>query len=213
MNGIIAELDIGRLQSRLTDLARSQIPFATAGALNDTAFEAREAVIKEVDRTFVSPTPFTRRGVRVRKATKQNPVAHVYIPPIQARYLRKQIEGGARRNVRKPGGALPAPADARLNRYGNLTRNQIKTLLSKPNTFRRTINGVDGIWQRMKRGRRKLKLLVVFSRQQHYRPRFDFEGPIRQTVQRVYRKNFGRRLGQAIRTTRTRFVANAVLGR
>ena len=47
-------------------------------------------------------------------------------------------------------------SNVKLNRYGNLAGGQgrIKRLLAKKNTFQGTINGVAGVWQRPKRGKR-----------------------------------------------------------
>lgn len=211
MGDITVSLDISGLQARLSSIALSQVPFATAMALNDVAEASIPAVQMEMERVFDKPTPFTKRGVAIRRASKANPVAEVYLRPIQARYLAKQIQGGVRRNLRKPGGKLPAPAGARRNQYGNLTRNAIKRLLARPNVFRGTINGVDGIWQRMRR-RGRLKLLVVMSDQQIYTPRFDFEGPIRLVVDREFNRAFGQRLSSAVAQTRNRAVGRTVIG-
>ena len=72
----------------------------------------------------------------------------------QAEYLKLQVEGGTRT---PRGRAIPAPtSNVKLNRYGNLAggQNRIKRLLAKKSTFQGTINGVAGVWQRPKRGKR-----------------------------------------------------------
>ena len=47
-------------------------------------------------------------------------------------------------------------SNVKLNRYGNLAGGQgrIKRLLAKKNSFQRTINGVAGVWQKPKPGKR-----------------------------------------------------------
>jgi hypothetical protein len=74
--------------------------------------------------------------------------------PTQAEYLRFQIEGG----TRTPKGTAIAVlrSNFKLNRYGNLAGGQgrIKRFLARKNTFQGTINGVAGVWQRPKRGKR-----------------------------------------------------------
>ena len=80
-------------------------------------------------------------------------------------------------------------SNVKLNCYGNLAGGQgcIKRLLAKKNTFQGPINGVAGVWQRPKRGKRSrgdsgtigqsgLKLLVAYESSTQYQPRFDFYG-------------------------------------
>ena len=72
----------------------------------------------------------------------------------QAEYLRLQIEGG----TRTPSGrAIAVPtSNVKLNKYGNLTgaQGRIKRLLNRKDTFQGEINGIAGVWQRPKRGKR-----------------------------------------------------------
>ena len=125
--------------------------------------------------------------------------------PTQAEYLRFQIEGGTRT---PKGTAIAVPtSNVKLNRYGNLAGGQgrIKRLLAKKNTFQGTINGVAGVWQRPKRGKRSrggsgtigqsgLKLLVAYESSTQYQPRFDFYG----IGERSVRANIGKEMDKAI---------------
>ena len=98
-------------------------------------------------------------------------------------------------------------SNVKLNSYGNLAGGQgrIKRLLAKKNTFQGTINGVAGVWQRPKRGKRSrggygtkgqsgLKLLIAYESSTQYQPRYDFYG----IGERSVRTNIGGEMDKAI---------------
>ncbi|WP_020594111.1 hypothetical protein [Kiloniella laminariae] len=66
--------NIPTIIDKLTDLEKTQLPFALSAALNDTAFEARKAVVDHVGDVFTIRGEWSG-GFRVEKATKSNPVA------------------------------------------------------------------------------------------------------------------------------------------
>ena len=112
-------------------------------------------MVKQLDR----PTRFTVKGIHWQGAKKGDFKlgrlhSRVYIMPTQAEYLRFQIEGGTR-TPKCTAIAVPT-GNVRPNRYGNLPGGQarISNLLKKKGVFQGTINGVAGIWQRPKRGKR-----------------------------------------------------------
>ena len=82
---------------------------------------------------------------------------------------------------------------------------RIKRLLNKKDTFQGTINGIAGIWQRPKQGKRSgggfgttgqsgLQLLVAYENTVTYQPKFDFYG----IGERSVRKNISIEMGKAI---------------
>ena len=99
------------------------------------------------------------RGIRYQGARKADYKlgrlhSRVFIADLQAEYLHYQILGGTRT---PRGRAIPVPTtNAKLNKYGNLPGGQgrIKNLLKQKGVFQGTINGVQGIYRRPKRGRR-----------------------------------------------------------
>lgn len=182
---------------RISRLHRRQLPFATAAALTDTAKDAQSDAVDEMSRVFDRPTPFTKRGVGVRAARKTRLVARVFIKDRQADYLGIQVRGGTRYPKRR---AILVPANARLNRYGNMSRNQVARLLARDDTFSGRVRGVAGIWQRKKRG--GLKLLVAYEPRAQYQKRFDFPRVVRRTVERTFERNFATRWRYALRTAR-----------
>jgi len=131
--------------------------------------------------------------------------SRVYVMDKQAQYLSYQIEGGTRT---PKGTAIAVPtSNLKLNKYGNMIggRNRIQRLLKKKNTFQGTINGVAGIWQRPKQGKRSgggfgttgpsgLKLLVAYVSSVTHQPRFDFYG----IGERSVRKNISIEMDKAV---------------
>lgn len=191
---------------RLDDLARQEMPFAMAQAINLAADEATDAVAAHFEKVLDRPRAFTLKGLRVKKAMKARPVATVFVLPIQSRYLSILETGGTRRPRRE---RLLDPVNTRLNKFGNVPRRQVETLLAKRNVFRGTVRGIDGIWQRQPGGRR-LKLLIAFDRSQAYRPVIRFELTVEKTVSETIRRNFGKTLAQAVARTKAKATAKAL---
>ena len=86
-------------------------------------------------------------------------------------------------------------------------------MTAKKNTFQGTINGVAGVWQRPKRGKRSrggsgtigqsgLKLLVVYESSTQYRPRFDFYGIAQRSVRTNIAKEMDKAIGRALRSAK-----------
>ena len=74
----------------------AQLPFATSQALNRTAYQVQQNLNHETTRYFDQPTKFTQRAFRFTRSTKNNLEVVVGAAPLQARYLRFGIKGGAR---------------------------------------------------------------------------------------------------------------------
>jgi hypothetical protein len=157
MVAISVRADVSKAVAGLGALASKQIPFATAMALNDVAFQVQKAETAAIAKTFKSPRPFTAKSVQVNRATKSNPVAAVFIRPEVAKYLDPYEFGGL--HV-LPGKALLNPVNAKLDQYGQMPRYAVQRLLAMPNVFAGPVtfkNGqtVSGIWQRSVVGKRK----------------------------------------------------------
>ena len=210
MTQATVQVDSEALARAMHKLVHDQTPFATALALNDTAFDAKAALQREMERSLDRPTPFTKRGVFTARATKAKQESAVGIMPRQSEYLKFQIKGGTRRPNRK---AIPVPVNTRLNQYGNMPRRAVGRLIARPDTFiatpkaPRTAHLPPGIYQRFGASRngkaaRPPKLLVAFERTADYKPILDMHGAISKTASLVYRKHFEKRLAHAIRTAR-----------
>ncbi|WP_156453227.1 hypothetical protein [Polycladidibacter hongkongensis] len=194
----------------LTKAERQQVPYAISLALNGVAQDIKANSEKALVRRLDRPTPFTKRGLGLRRASKRRLEAKVFFKDRQAGYLQLQETGGTRRPERK---ALAVPVALRLNKYGNLPRRSIDRLLKRPDVFQGEVGGVEGIWQRPKRGKRGngsrgtkgssgLKLLIAYEKRADYQPRLRFKDGARKTAAARIAGNFRRAMRKAMRTAR-----------
>ena len=161
--------DCRRAAAALTDLQQRQIPYASALAVNDLAFQVREAEIAAIPSVLRNPRPFTRKSVQVNRASKGSPVATVFIRPEVAKYLQPYEDGG--KHV-LPSKALLDPKGVKLDQYGQLSRTAISRLVANPKVFKGEVRGIRGFWQRMKGGH--LKLLIRFGNALEVNKHLDF---------------------------------------
>ena len=201
-----------------------QARFAMAVALTRTVRDIQDAMPARLEADLDRPTPFTKRGFVTERATVDNLRAAVVIRPLQAAYLRYQIEGGPRAPSRL---ALRLPSEVQLNQYGNLPAGLIKQLVARAKAGRRATKGkarrfgvsqgVDlfygdpgdgrpvGVYKRLVLGpnRHQLVPVVVMPRQSaQYRRRFDFYGHARRVAIERWPANVRTALAQALATAR-----------
>jgi len=209
MMGIKVDLrGFDKLERKMNDLQKKQLPFAMAKALTVTASDAKRAVDVQIPRKLDRPTPFTRRAIGIKRASKRILQSEVFVKDIQAEYLKYAIEGGTRRPTGK---ALATPGSkVKLNKYGNmpgargkagkLLGNNKKYFSGKPKGM---ADAPAGIWQRMgKGGRKKLRLIVAYEKQIEYKKRLPFYKIVNGVVQHNFRKNFNDAFADAVRTAR-----------
>ena len=130
-----------QLTKHLNRIQKKQIPFATSKALNDVAFDCRSFIQKSLPRKLDRPTKGIIRSVQVQQSKKKNLVAIVGFAGLgfkstkwsesPAEIMRRHIKGGTRT---PQGKAIPVPIarNLKLNKFGNMPRTKIKTLLAKP---------------------------------------------------------------------------------
>lgn len=208
---LVVDANFNQFLRGITDLERRQVPFAISLALNTTADEIKGNTERSLMRRLDKPTPFTRRGVALRRSTKRRLEVAVYFKEKQADYLKLQETGGTRRPARR---AIAVPVSQRLNRYGNIPRRTIERLLRQPDVFQGTVNGVAGIWRRPKRGvqrsgrtgtkgkRKGLKLLIAWEQSAQYAPRLRFKESAEKTTKARLQKNFAMSMRRALRSAR-----------
>lgn len=190
-------------RSALSDAAQRQLPFAIAMAINDTVVDVKHNTEKRMDREMDRPTPFTKRGLFQRRASRFRLEGVVGFKPIQKGYLLKLETGGVRR---PKGRAILVPVNQRLNKYGNMTRRAVAIARGKKNTFsgtpgRKTGNARNaGIYQRMKGG--KLRLLVAYEGEVKYKKKTNFERNAKITAERRLPNHLRTRMLQAWNTRR-----------
>lgn len=144
---ITVKHDFDRLAATLDDFGRKQLPFAAALALTRTAGWARTDLRVAMQNTFDRPKAYTLRSLYTQPATKAKLEANVHfkdrapkgVPA--GRYLRAQIEGGARTEkaseralqragVIPPGYFIVPTKHADLDARGNMSAGQVKKILS-----------------------------------------------------------------------------------
>lgn len=204
-------------------LFSSQVPFALAKALTETARAVADAMPQATQEDLDRPTAFTQRGFYATSARKDALEATVGPKDRQAEYLAYQVEGGARQPARK---ALRLPVAVELDAFGNLPKGVIRQLIARAKAGKRTTKtqaqrfgvsqGVElfygdpaddrppGIYKRtVSGGRSHLVPLIVFpARAATYRPRFDFYGHAVRVVDRTFDQALDRAWALALATAR-----------
>lgn len=188
--------NIEEVERVLSDKGRNQLPFALSQSLNDTTDAVRDRwaslIASELDR----PTPFTKRGLFNRRSSKVRLVATVGVKDIQAGYLEFQARGGRRR---PDGRAILVPVNARLNRYGNMSRGAVKRLLAQPTVFSGRVKNVPGIYRRIRGG---VKLLVAYEDTVDYSARLPLQRRADDAGRALFPVLFERRFRAAMATRR-----------
>ena len=199
-----------QLTAHLNRIQRKQIPFATAKALTQTAFDVRRTLQNALPRRLDRPTKGIINSVQVDKATKYNVTARVGFAGLgfgktawkesPAKIMRRHIKGGTRYPNKT---AIAVPVKQRTNKYGNLPRNKISTLLANTTKyFSGTPKGMSnaGIYERQKK---KLKMLIAWEPKATYQGgRFPFKSIVKLSVAKNYRKRFEKALQNALDTAR-----------
>ena len=204
-------VDTRAIERRLNSVAAKQLPFAVSQGINDVAGQIRDAEPAGLERDLDRPTPNTKRGLFVSRASKRKLTAVVGFKRGQAGYLALQASGG----TRKPKGrAIVVPVGQRLNKYGNMPRGSLRRALAKPNVFSGTVKGVAGVWQRPKRGvrrrggvgtkgsRKGLKLLAIYAASVQHSPRLKFVPRARTLATKAIGPAIALRLHAAVKTAR-----------
>lgn len=192
------ESDFKKWKRTVKSAYKSQIPYATSRALNETASLVQQAEVNHIKKKFDRPTPFTLKGFYVKNSKKNRLVSEVGVKPIQSRYLDIQMKGGLRRA--KKGKVLLRPVGIKLNKYGNVPRNRVKKELNKKEVFSGDVDGKPGIWRRYKSKKRTPKLLFEYNVVQGYKKRFRFRQIAERTVNKKFKTRLNKWMNKAIRT-------------
>lgn len=216
--------------SRIQNLRRDQLPFATSLALNQTAKDVQQAEKDEIRTRFKAPTPYVQNSPRVKFSTKIDLQASVYIGGAVERSLLAQVEGGTRKQKpyeRYLTGILPANwvvvpgKGAKIDQYGNMARSQLLQIvrtvrgstrskgdyfISSPSQPQKARNGGRlpyGIWQRAGRGKvKKIVNVLFFLPRADYPQRFKFYQLAKQKVDQKFAANFQQAYARAVGSAR-----------
>ena len=190
--------NIKDVTKQLNRVQKKQIPFATMLTLNDVAFMARKELRKQAEKKFKNPIPFTLNGFQVVKAKKSNLTSIVFIESKRYEYMKFEIFGGTR--MPKARAIVVPTSKMAVNKYGNMPKNKIRTLLGKDNVFSKTINGKPGIWQQNKD--RSMTRLASYKDNAPYKPIFHFDKIVKGIVNSKINAVFEKRIREALARAR-----------
>jgi len=202
---ISVKLDSRNCIKYLNNIAAKQIPYASAIALNDIAFEVKGEEVVALKQHLDRPTPFTQRAYDVVKANKARIVASVRARAVQSEYLKWQVDGGSRAPAKV---ANVIPADVGRNAYGNMRTGVVKRMIADKGRYfsgrPRGHSAPAGIWQRLggKGSRRDLRLMVAYDDSVKYKKILPFEDVARKTVTKIAPGKFSKALDKAIASAR-----------
>jgi hypothetical protein len=216
--------------SLLEAVHRRHIPFATVLAATSTAQDVKAREQSVMQQVFDRPTMYTMNALKVRPATRANPVASVEFKEFGGtpakRFLNPNIHGGGRAlksTERQLGAQYYVPGlDMKKDGYGNLPGSVYRRILShlkastnvdanisgsarsrrkrRGNVFFKTKKGY--VLQRL--GKHDLKVALVPIRAPQYQKRFPFYETAHAVVAERYPPNFVAALQRAINTSNTR---------
>ena len=169
---IDVRVDTSELQAlvkQLEGLNARGISFANQRATNNVAFKVRAEWMRKAGEVLDRPRPFTRNAMLVRKASRSNPVATVFVRDeasggiAPAVYLQQQVLGGQRRMKRSdralqaagllPPGFVALPgAGITLDSNGNIRASQIKRILAAVRANQSSAGGSKPAQQKQRRG-------------------------------------------------------------
>lgn len=221
--------DFIRARSKLSDLAKNQIPFAASQAANRLAKIGLADVQAEMQRVFDRPKPFTIRGFYARFGTKRDPHGEILARSWASKgtpagkYLLPETLGGERhlKRFERALGFRTGEAEftipgrgAPLDQYGNITQGQINKILAAMGQAGKTRKGETyflahskrdgsllGIWKVVSTGH--IEPVLIFSKEApHYNIRFRFGSVVMQSVNKNSPQVFDEELRKAIATAR-----------
>lgn len=192
--------DIKQAIKKLDSIQRKQVPYATALALNDVAFEARKAEQNAQRQYLDKPARFTTMGYQVKKADKRKLTAVIFVPQNRWNYLRYVVEGGL--STRTGVKHSVAIDHSLLNKFGSLPRNKVKSLARKKGHFFGSSKGSNYLFKRDSKGRYPIKPLVVFKETTKHTKRYPIWKAATRVVGSRFKHRFDRRMAYALRTAR-----------
>lgn len=184
----------------LNNIAAKQIPYAAANTLNNVAFAVKDEEVSALGNYLDRPTPFTKRGFEVVKASRSRLIASVGARQIQGEYLKFAVEGGTRTPKKM---AIVLPRAMNLNQYGNMPKGRVKSLLKQRTVFSGKVRGIGGIWRRVGgKKNRGVKLLVKYTGKAQYTERLPFVELAEVKVGLMFDQEFQAQLSKALWTAK-----------
>ena len=212
--------DIDEALRDTDDFFRSQVPFAMAGAITDTAFDVRRRVVGstwnnafEVRNKSVAARVFKitdgfgkkksakQARASIRRELKTGGVATLAVTDdLGYDWIRNQIEGGTK-TARGTNIAVPVKPDTLRSPTGRIRKpNKPRVITNKKNHFLLKKGGRNVAI--MKRSGKDTTAVYLFIKSAPIPKRFRFYEDAEDTTLRVFPGHFDNRFAQAIRTSR-----------
>ena len=196
--------DIDRAMSEVDSFFRTQIPFGTSRALNDTIFDVRKRIVGSTypEAFTVRNRAFPGRLFRViPKATKTR-LETILTTTLDRTFIERHVMGGTKRG--KSGGRVAIPTNPEKMRSSNgRIRAPMKPLRIGT---RKDVFTIDQGNRKLilKRGRKGAdnELLYVIVPEANIRKRFRFYEDAEKTALRVFSGHWNTNMNKAIRTSR-----------
>lgn len=212
--------DTRALERQLTKLARTQVPFAIALAINAVAKRVVQGETEALSQVFDAPRAFTKSAFTQAPsfggayATKRSPTAIITAKPLQAAYLAPS-EDGTPQSLGQ-GKKIRTPVNVRTSAGGNIPKDELRRLFAEPDVFLGEVRGVNGIWQRPSPPRPKgapkrrlksnttgrLKLLVAFTRPVQVKTKLGYRERAEMIVQKHFNTDFDAAIAKALASAR-----------
>ena len=131
--------DIKKAQKNLSLIQKRYIPKAEVKALNWLAGDIWEANKKATRQVFSNPTPFIQKSILYTKAKMNDRSIELFWRDKAYPIMKAQIDGGDRRLKRheqRLGRPYVISKDAKLNKFGNLTRATYNKILADLQAYR-----------------------------------------------------------------------------
>ena len=204
MGDITIKFDFAELSSNLNEMARDQIPFASALALTRLAQEAQTFVRGDLPSHFIIRNGWAQRGIQVKAASKKDwPQAEAEVGT-RDEFMARQMLGGVKTSL--TGRQLAIPKAARMSPQALTPKSKWPSaLLKKAGIFLQTpktgnMAGRTAVFQRMRPSpwRYPLKTLYLFRGRISVKKRYDLEQTVEKIVASRYDETFGKALAYAI---------------
>lgn len=205
MTELRIDLETSSALNALSDLKRSQLPFALALSLTRTAQHAQSEIKRDLPHRFEIRSPFIERGVRIQAATKASQEAVVYWRGPQGskfgETLARQETGGLKAPARR---YLAIPRDVKRNARGIIPKSQRPgAVLKRKRVFLKEDPGRGAvILQRGAKGAPPTVLYYLEPRPVKIKPRFGFRETASMAARKVFKKEFGKAFARALASRR-----------
>lgn len=187
-----------------------KIIYAAIRSLNETAFLARKNLMTEYHKAFNVRNKSLPKKVSVKKATKKEMIAEVGFPfdwmyintkggtkrPEAKKNLSIPIEYGVAGSRLASGKIKTAFKPVNLLKYADTHKKKRKGKVATPHAVKiKTQKGKELIARRRKENRKEMEWLYVQTPTAEVKKKWDFEGIVRQTVE----KNLVREFEKAVK--------------